>query len=143
VTSGDVFHVINIGPEEGATNNRKNAPASGPTARGNGTGTAALPPNLFANLPITGKISVTDAWGLVIIHPDILISPTKIAESCSCTRRSVISDRVRSFGSISAPAVLGNLKHAFIEVNKSVYSDVLLFLILFFCKFLIFFIDSL
>lgn len=61
-------------------------------------------------------IRLTNEWGLLVLHPDILISPTKVAESCSCIRRGVLTDKLRSFGDISAAAVMGNLKHAFIEV---------------------------
>jgi hypothetical protein len=55
--------------------------------------------------------------GVIIVHPDVLISPTKVAEGISCVRRGVISERVKSFGGTSLPAVLGNLRHSFIEVN--------------------------
>ena len=53
--------------------------------------------------------------GLLILHPDMLISPTKIAEAIGCARRGVISERVKTLGSFSKPAVLGNLRHSFIE----------------------------
>ena len=72
--------------------------------------------SIFTELASANKIVITNHWGLVIVNPDILVSPTKIAESRSCMRRAVLTDRIRSFGDISAPAVMGNLKHAFIEV---------------------------
>ena len=55
--------------------------------------------------------------GLFVLHPDLLISPTKIAEAIGCVRRGVISDRVKGLGGFSKPAVLGNMRHAFIEVR--------------------------
>ena len=58
---------------------------------------------------------VDNTNGLLIVHPDVLISPSRIGDSCSCIRRGVISDRVRIFES-SVPAVLGNLRHSFIEM---------------------------
>lgn len=62
------------------------------------------------------RIVINNTFGILVMHPDVLISPTKVAESCSCIRRGVISDKVRSFGGSSAAAVGGNLKHAFIEM---------------------------
>lgn len=99
--SGDIFHVVDLGPEEPHT------PHHG----------SATPLSIFSALRSTKRITVTDSWGLVVTQPDILVSPTKVAESCNCIRRGVLTDRVRSFGDLSAPAVLGNLKHAFIEVS--------------------------
>jgi len=55
--------------------------------------------------------------GLLVTRPRVLISPTRVAEACSCARRCVVGERVRSvFSSSSAAGVLGNLKHDFIEV---------------------------
>ena len=79
----------------------------------------SLPPaqrnhSIFTSLPVV----VSNLRGLVITHPDVMISPTKVAESCSCIRRAVISDRMKSsFGNISVDAVKGNLKHSFMEVS--------------------------
>ncbi len=97
LVSGDIFHIIDMGPAPSLSNTTN--------------------PSVFTHLMSHRIISVSDTWGLVVTHPDILISPTKIAESCNCIRRGVLTDRIRSFGDISAPAVLGNLKHAFIEVR--------------------------
>lgn len=63
-----------------------------------------------------GKITISDDWGIAIINPEILVSPTKVAESCNCVRRGVIADRAKSFGDLSAAAVMGNTRHNFIEV---------------------------
>jgi hypothetical protein len=73
-------------------------------------------PSIFTQLASLGKITVSNQCGLLVTHPDVLVSPTKVAESRSCMRRAVLTDRIRAFGDLSAPAVLGNLKHAFIEV---------------------------
>jgi len=69
---------------------------------------------------MTRDIVIDNESGLIIVHPDVLISPTRIVESCACIRRSVLSDRVRSFGGYSYAASLGNLKHMFIEVRNSI-----------------------
>ena len=63
--------------------------------------------------------SINNDHGLLVIHPDMLISPTKIAEAIGCVRRGVISERVKSLrGGFNKSAVLGNLRHSFIEVSK-------------------------
>jgi hypothetical protein len=60
-------------------------------------------------------VEINDEQGLFVLHPDTLLSPTRIAESCSCLRRGVISERIRLFGEHSAAAALGNAKHSLIE----------------------------
>ena len=82
--------------------------------------------SVFSALQRNNRVVVNNNRGLVIVHPDVLISPTKVAESRSCLRRVVLTDRIRSFGDLSAPAVMGNLKHAYIEVGCSVTHIVLL-----------------
>jgi NAD(P)-dependent dehydrogenase (short-subunit alcohol dehydrogenase family) len=52
--------------------------------------------------------------GLLITHPDVLLSPTKIAEATECQRRAVLQERVK-IQTTTYAAVLGNVKHAFIE----------------------------
>jgi hypothetical protein len=104
ISSGDVFHVVDLGSQEALQR------------------TQEQPRSVFAELATAGKITVSNARGLLVVHPDVLVSPTKIAESRSCMRRAVLTDRIRSFGDISAPAVMGNLKHAFIEVRNALFS---------------------
>lgn len=54
---------------------------------------------------------------LLILHPDILLTPTKIAEACDCSRRMVLAERYRGLnGDVSPLAVMGNVKHDFVEV---------------------------
>lgn len=65
--------------------------------------------------PLT--VRITNQFGLVILFPDISITPTRIAESCTCIRRGVLSDRIRSLGIVSSPAVMGHVRHTFMEVN--------------------------
>ena len=69
-------------------------------------------------------IRINSHRGLIIVFPDIFISPTKIADACSCMRRAVISTHIR--GLTCKPNVsgtLGNLKHQFIEVSHSFDSN--------------------
>ncbi len=66
----------------------------------------------------TSHIVITNDFGLIILQPRTLVSPTRIAEACSCLRRCVVSEKTKSLRSFSSPAaVLGNLKHSFIEVK--------------------------
>ena len=66
---------------------------------------------------------VDNDQGLLIVHPDVLISPTKVAEAIGCNRRGVLSDRIRSFGGTNEAAVMGNLKHLFIETAVEMCLD--------------------
>ena len=66
--------------------------------------------------PVYAKIENEN--GLLVLHPDMLISPTRIADAIGCVRRGVISERGKSLGGFSKPAVLGNLRHSFIEVMR-------------------------
>jgi hypothetical protein len=61
-------------------------------------------------------ICIDNKKGLLVLHPDTMISPTRIADSCSCMRRSVISEKIKSFGNASTAGALGNLKHSIVEV---------------------------
>jgi hypothetical protein len=68
-------------------------------------------------------ISLNNSNGLLIIHPDILITPSKIADSLSCMRKAVLVNQIKSLdnGTAGIAATLGNLKHDFIEVTLYIY----------------------
>ena len=70
------------------------------------------------------QLYVDGTRGLVVLHPDMLITPTRITESFSCLRRGVLSERARGLdgGLSGAPAVMGNVKHMFIEVTTATYT---------------------
>jgi len=74
---------------------------------------------LFAPHRLTSRcISITDESGLLITHPHVLVSPTKISEASSCIRRPVIADLLKSFGTVAVAAVMGKLRHSFTEVRS-------------------------
>lgn len=75
--------------------------------------------SLFAQHRLTSsmRISITDECGLLITHPQVLVSPTKVSEASSCIRRPVVADLLKSFGSVAAAAVMGKLRHSFAEVT--------------------------
>lgn len=71
----------------------------------------------------TTVVNIDDAHGLIILHPDVLISPTRVTDSINCIRKGVLSDRVACLGGSSTHAVLGTAKHRVIEsILSSVYS---------------------
>jgi hypothetical protein len=62
-------------------------------------------------------IRIDSDRGLLVVDPDELVSPTRVAESCGCTRRGVVAERCKGLeGGSSAPAVIGNLRHSFMEM---------------------------
>lgn len=64
---------------------------------------------------LLNEFRVDNTRGLIIIHPDVLVTPTKIADSFSCSRKAVLSDIIRGGSLSNQAAVLGSLKHQFIE----------------------------
>jgi hypothetical protein len=66
-------------------------------------------------------LHVNDQRGLLVVHPDEMVSPTRVAESFPCERKSVLGDLTNGVGiqaTLSAAAVWGNLRHECIEVSK-------------------------
>lgn len=64
-------------------------------------------------------IIVDDRNNLLVHHPDVLVSPSKVIDGLSCNRRGLLSSRISSMGRSSSAAVLGSTKHAFIEVSRA------------------------
>jgi DNA replication ATP-dependent helicase Dna2 len=58
-----------------------------------------------------GQCTIDDAHGILILHPDHLISATVVADSFSCTRRAVLQDRVKATNEASGPQVYGHILH--------------------------------
>ncbi|KAJ1537085.1 Tripartite DNA replication factor, partial [Nowakowskiella sp. JEL0078] len=61
------------------------------------------------------KIDITNASNLIILHPDILITTTNIAESFSCLRRAVIQSRLRFTNKVAPPMIFGNIIHQLMQ----------------------------
>jgi DNA replication factor Dna2 len=117
---GDIFHIIDFNMEM----------FLGRTA----THTASIFTHTDVTLQEKGIDSIyariDNENGLLVQHPDMLISPTRIADAIGCVRRGVISERGKALGGFSKPAVLGNLRHSFIEVTMLFY--VMLMMLLWF-----------
>lgn len=58
-----------------------------------------------------GRCVVDDAEGLLILHPDQLVSSTVIADSFSCIRRAVLQERVKASSDATPPLVYGTILH--------------------------------
>lgn len=48
---------------------------------------------------------------LLIWHPDILISATRVSDAVECSRRSLISHKFNGPGEVSIPFIIGNITH--------------------------------
>jgi DNA replication ATP-dependent helicase Dna2 len=59
----------------------------------------------------TGQCLIDDANGMLILHPDHLISATVVADSFSCLRRAVLQDRVKATSRANAPMLYGIVLH--------------------------------
>uniref|UniRef100_A0A5B7AJ85 DNA helicase n=2 Tax=Davidia involucrata TaxID=16924 RepID=A0A5B7AJ85_DAVIN len=57
-----------------------------------------------------GKCNVNHDKNFLIVHPDILVSGTRVAASFSCPRRTVLDERLKS-SEHSAAALIGTLLH--------------------------------
>ena len=86
VTAGDIFHIVFLKPDD----------------------------DKFDAVDLSQYTKVTDQEFLFIIHPDTLVTPSTLSESISCSRRGVLNNKYRTRGT-SRDAVLGNIKHEFIE----------------------------
>jgi hypothetical protein len=53
---------------------------------------------------------ITGTEGLVITHPDCLVSATRVGDAFSCVRRGVLSERI-SEGGVAQAATLGTMAH--------------------------------
>ncbi len=59
----------------------------------------------------TGQCTIDDSQGLIILHPDHLISVTVIADSFGCIRRAVLQDRVKATSGATPAQVYGHMLH--------------------------------
>ncbi|CAK7227667.1 DNA replication endonuclease-helicase Dna2 [Sporothrix curviconia] len=67
--------------------------------------------HVLSEFDALGMCVVDDDHGMLILHPDQLLSSTVVAESFSCTRRAVLQDRVKDTGAVGPPLVYGTLVH--------------------------------
>ncbi|KAG5627158.1 hypothetical protein H5410_012376 [Solanum commersonii] len=63
-----------------------------------------------------GKCEINRGENFLIVHPDILVSGTRVAGSFSCSRRAVLDERLKS-GEYSAAALIGTLLHQMFQAG--------------------------
>ncbi|PHU30986.1 hypothetical protein BC332_03079 [Capsicum chinense] len=63
-----------------------------------------------------GKCEINRRKNFLIVHPDILVSGTRVAGSFSCSRRAVLDERLKS-GEYSAAALIGTLLHQIFQAG--------------------------
>ncbi|GKZ01089.1 hypothetical protein MPSEU_001060500 [Mayamaea pseudoterrestris] len=78
-----------------------------------GTDADALPLTLRT---ISRPGTVEDDY-LLIVHPDMLLTPTVITEGISCVRRAVLKNRLGSTGLTSIAPLYGTMRHELFEAS--------------------------
>ncbi|GAA6010418.1 hypothetical protein JCM10207_001295 [Rhodosporidiobolus poonsookiae] len=61
------------------------------------------------------SLTLTRSDGLLILHPDILVSSTKVADSSHCTRKAVLQEIIRTLGGSNPSVAYGNMLHALMQ----------------------------
>ncbi|KAG7381794.1 Tripartite DNA replication factor [Phytophthora pseudosyringae] len=61
------------------------------------------------------RILVDNAHNVVVVHPDILVSPTRVTTSFGCLRRAVLQETLAVSRPTNKAAFLGTLKHDLFE----------------------------
>lgn len=59
----------------------------------------------------SGNCVIDDVHGMIILHPDHLISAGVVADSFGCLRRAVLQDRIKATSEASPPLVYGTMLH--------------------------------
>lgn len=72
--------------------------------------------NVIGEFDEQGKCDVGRENNLLIVHPDILVSGTRVAASFSCPRRSVLDERLKC-SEQSIAALLGTLLHQIFQAG--------------------------
>ncbi|GMH21627.1 hypothetical protein Nepgr_023469 [Nepenthes gracilis] len=63
-----------------------------------------------------GKCDVNNGKNLIIVHPNILVSGTRVAGSLSCSRRAVLDERLKC-NDRSTAALIGSLLHQIFQAG--------------------------
>lgn len=69
----------------------------------------------------TDRFVATNTHGLVILHPDVLISATSVADTHTCMRKAALQDRVRATSQLSKPLLYGSMLHEILQ--HSLFED--------------------
>ncbi|SPC64806.1 related to DNA2 - DNA helicase [Ustilago sp. UG-2017b] len=52
---------------------------------------------------------------LLVVHPDVLVPATKVADVASCIRKPVVQDRLRGASDVTVSLVMGNMLHELLQ----------------------------
>lgn len=63
----------------------------------------------------TPSLTIDRLNGFLILHPDILVSSTKVADTPSCARKPILQELIRVVGGSSEPLVYGNMLHELLQ----------------------------
>jgi DNA replication ATP-dependent helicase Dna2 len=58
---------------------------------------------------------ITRSRGFIIVHPDTLVSATRVADAVRCPRKPVLQEKVRSTSSSTPSLVYGNILHSVLQ----------------------------
>ncbi|XP_030549255.2 DNA replication ATP-dependent helicase/nuclease JHS1 isoform X3 [Rhodamnia argentea] len=72
--------------------------------------------NVIGQFGAQGKCDVSRDNNLVIVHPDLLVSGTRVAASFTCPRRTVLDERLKS-SEYSTAALIGTLLHQIFQAG--------------------------
>lgn len=74
--------------------------------------------NLIGSFDATAPVSlILDRHSnLLVLHPEMLLSPTKVADSSHCARKAFVQTLVRTLGAAASPAIFyGNILHELMQ----------------------------
>jgi DNA replication ATP-dependent helicase Dna2 len=63
----------------------------------------------------TPSLTVSRLTGLLILHPDILVSSTKVGDSAYCARKALLQEIVRTVGGSTPSLAYGNMLHELMQ----------------------------
>jgi DNA replication ATP-dependent helicase Dna2 len=67
--------------------------------------------HVIATFDHSDRCVVDNAHGLLIVHPDYLLSATVVADAYKCTRRAVLQDRVKATSEVNESQIYGHILH--------------------------------
>lgn len=61
------------------------------------------------------SIVISRVSGFLILHPDILVSSTKVGDSANCARKALLQEIIRTVGGSNPSLVYGNMLHELMQ----------------------------
>ncbi|KAM0752276.1 Dna2-domain-containing protein, partial [Meredithblackwellia eburnea MCA 4105] len=65
------------------------------------------------------SLTLSRSSGLLILHPDILVSSTKVADSSHCSRKALLAELIRTTGPSTPALTYGNMLHELLQACMS------------------------